>query len=131
MFDTPHALTHAIVLPYAVKFVRPAVPGAVTLSPSSSDTSIDREGPCHFESFDVGEADVQQHEVRLQGLGCLEARSAVNRLTDHDEAIAGQDIARLSSKSSVVINDQDRAHASIVSSEVGNAYRAGTGGVVG
>ena len=29
MYDTPHALTHAIVLPYAVKFVRPAVPAAV------------------------------------------------------------------------------------------------------
>jgi maleylacetate reductase len=29
MYDAPHALTHAIVLPYAVKFVRPAVPGAI------------------------------------------------------------------------------------------------------
>jgi alcohol dehydrogenase class IV len=29
MYDTPHAVTHAIVLPYAVKFVRPAVPAAI------------------------------------------------------------------------------------------------------
>ncbi len=29
MFDTPPAVTHAIVLPYAVKFVRPAVPQAI------------------------------------------------------------------------------------------------------
>ena len=29
MYDTPHALTHAIVLPYAVEFVRPAVPRAI------------------------------------------------------------------------------------------------------
>jgi maleylacetate reductase len=29
MYDTPHALTHAIVLPYAVEFVRPSVPTAI------------------------------------------------------------------------------------------------------
>jgi maleylacetate reductase len=38
MFDTPHALTHAIVLPYAVKFVRPAVPGAVARLAAAMDT---------------------------------------------------------------------------------------------
>jgi maleylacetate reductase len=29
MYDTPHALTHAIMLPYAVEFVRPSVPTAI------------------------------------------------------------------------------------------------------
>jgi len=38
MYDTPHALTHAIVLPYAVKFVRPAVPGAVARLAAAMDT---------------------------------------------------------------------------------------------
>ena len=38
MYDTPHALTHAIVLPYAVKFVRPAVPGAIARLAAAMDT---------------------------------------------------------------------------------------------
>ncbi|MCU1694208.1 MAG: Maleylacetate reductase [Mycobacterium sp.] len=41
IFDTPHALTHAIVLPYAVKFVRPAVPGAVARLAAAMDTVSD------------------------------------------------------------------------------------------
>ena len=28
MFDTPHAETHAIMLPYAVSYLQPAVPAA-------------------------------------------------------------------------------------------------------
>jgi maleylacetate reductase len=40
-YDTPHALTHAIVLPYAVKFVRPAVPGAIERLAAAMGTEPD------------------------------------------------------------------------------------------
>jgi maleylacetate reductase len=29
MFDAPHAETHAVVLPYAIRYLQPAVPGAM------------------------------------------------------------------------------------------------------
>lgn len=41
MYDTPHAITHAIVLPYAVKFVRPCVPDAVARLAAAMDTTVD------------------------------------------------------------------------------------------
>ncbi len=37
-YGTPHALTHAIVLPYSVKFVRPAVPVAIKRLAAAMDT---------------------------------------------------------------------------------------------
>ena len=39
--DTPHALTHAIVLPYAVKFVRSSVPDAVARLAHAMGTTVD------------------------------------------------------------------------------------------
>jgi maleylacetate reductase len=41
MYDTPHALTHAIMLPYAVKFVRASVPDAVARLAHAMDTTVD------------------------------------------------------------------------------------------
>lgn len=41
LYDTPHALTHAIVLPYAVKFVRPAVPRAIERLAAAMDSAPD------------------------------------------------------------------------------------------
>ncbi len=29
MFDAPHAETHAVILPYAISYLQPAVPGAI------------------------------------------------------------------------------------------------------
>jgi maleylacetate reductase len=40
MFDTPHAETHAIMLPYAVRYLQPAVPEAARRLAQALDTTV-------------------------------------------------------------------------------------------
>jgi len=55
MYDTPHALTHAIVLPYAVEFVRPAVPKAIErLAAAMGTTAADLSATIWSLGLSVG-----------------------------------------------------------------------------
>jgi len=65
MYDTPHALTHAIVLPYAVKFVRPAVPRATARLAAAMGT-VSEELPEAIWS--LGRAVGTPHGLRAIGI---------------------------------------------------------------
>ncbi len=72
--------------------------------------TVDRELPGDVEALDVGQADIEQDEVGPERAGGREARGAVVRLADDDEAVGLEDGARLDAEAGVVIDDEDGVH---------------------
>ena len=62
------------------------------------------------EALDVGQADVEQDEIRADRPGSGEARGAVVRLADDGEAVGLEEGARLDAEAGVVIDDEDGVH---------------------
>ena len=72
---------------------------------------VDRQLPGDVEALDVGQADVEQDEIRSERPGGREARGAVVGLADDDEAVGLEDGARLDAEPGMVIDDEDGVHA--------------------
>ena len=66
--------------------------------------------PCDLEALDVGQADVEQDEIRQEGPRSRQARGAVGRLADDVEAVGLEQGPRLEPEARVVIDDEDRVH---------------------
>lgn len=75
LYDTPHALTHAIVLPYAVKFVRPAVPAAIDQLAATMGT-VSEELPTAIWS--LGHSVGTPHGLRALGITEPQVEHAVD-----------------------------------------------------
>ena len=66
-----------------------------------------------LEAVDVGQLDVEQDDVRMQGAGGLEGGLAVHRLADHLVAVGLQQRPGAGPEAGVVVDDEDaRCHAS-------------------
>ena len=71
---------------------------------------VDRELAGDLEALDVGQADIEEDEVRAEGSGGLEAGEAVGRLADDVEAVGGEEGAGLDAEARAVIDDEDGVH---------------------
>ena len=72
---------------------------------------VDGERLGDLEALDVGQPDVEQHELRPQGAGGGQAGRPVAGLADDLEAVRLQHGARLDAEAGVVVDDEDGVHA--------------------
>ena len=76
--------------------------------------TVDRELPGDLEPLDVGQADVEQDEVRPERTGGREPGRAVVGLADDVEPVGLEQGARLDAEAGVVVDDEDGVHGAIV-----------------
>jgi len=76
------------------------------------------------KAIDVGEADVEQEDVRPLTSGEGERRLAIGCLADDREALGLQKLTRLEAKGGMVVDDQDGWHTQMVAARPDLAIRA-------
>jgi hypothetical protein len=70
-----------------------------------------RDALGHGEPVEVGQVDVEQHDVRAEAAGLVDAALAVRGLADHVVALRLQEHARRRPEGRVVVDDEDgRGH---------------------
>ena len=95
MFDTPHAETHAIMLPYVVSYLRPAVSEAARrLARAMDTTEHDLAGDIWTLGQSVGTPDglrsigIREDQLGVIARAALERRLPSPRPLDHDALLA-------------------------------------------
>ena len=85
---------------------------------------VDSQLPGDVKALDVGQADIEQDEIRANRPSSRQARGAVVGLADDDEAVGFEDGPGLDPEPGMVIDDEDGVHGAIVPWPAPSSYRA-------